>query len=498
MGGLKFVDLFAGLGGFHVAMARLGHECAFASELDDDLRELYLRNFPNMAEKVFGDIRHVKDRVPRHDVLCAGFPCQPFSKSGSQLGVRDETRGTLFHEILDILEKWQPQFVLLENVGNFGRHDSGRTWSIVRQRLEDLGYHVAGTEHVTPRSQRDWRDVGSVRVPNSRPIIDTTHAKTSGTGLISPHHFGFPHHRERFYVYASLTRLGPTPFPAIQRNRKTDLSDIVQQSPTLTNQDIAETKLTAQQLDCISHWNSFVQALPSSLELPSFPMWGDEIGATYPYELRTPWSYSPKELGMFFVPPFPPHTRREYLFQQLPSYAREEVAIFRAWKVRYIKQNREWWSVVSKVTSKSWIDKLRQFPPSLRKLEWNVKGEERDLWAHVLQFRPSGLRVKRSSSSPALVAMTATQIPILGPERRFLSRLEGQRLQGFPDDHKLPISRESAFKALGNAVHVGVIMKLAKHLIESPPNAAPVVASSRPRRTYVEATSRVPGHEMAK
>lgn len=103
----------------------------------------------------------------------------------------------------------------------------------------------------------------------------------------------------------------------------------------------------------------------------------------------------------------------------------------------------------------------------MRKLEWNCKGDERNIWKHVLQFRPSGLRVRRSTSAPSLVAMTSTQIPILGTERRFLTRVEGLRLQGFPDTYKLPYSRDKAFKALGNAVHVGVVEAIAKKLLGS-------------------------------
>ena len=115
---------------------------------------------------------------------------------------------------------------------------------------------------------------------------------------------------------------------------------------------------------------------------------------------------------------------------------------------------------------KSGLKASSDFPPSMRKLEWNCKGEERELWQHVLQFRPSGLRVKRYSASPSLVAMTSTQIPILGPERRFLTRVEGLRLQNFPDNHKLPKSPTKAFKALGNAVHVGVALAIAKKVLK--------------------------------
>src|SRR5262245_7646476 len=143
---MRFVDLFAGLGGFHKALSALGHECVFASEIDEELRDLYRRNFRSSKRRIFGDIRQFKEKVTRHDILFACFPCQPVSKSDAQAGVKDKTRGTLFHDILDILRVRRPKYVLLENVGNFERHDSGRTWQIVKQSLESLHYHVRGTE----------------------------------------------------------------------------------------------------------------------------------------------------------------------------------------------------------------------------------------------------------------------------------------------------------------------------------------------------------------
>src|SRR5713101_7404158 len=110
---LRFADLFAGLGGFHVAAAHLGCECVFASEMNPALRELYMQNFGVAPE---GDIRQVDPRqIPPHDLLCAGFPCQPFSKAGSQLGWKDRARGTLFSNIVAIIEFHTPEFVILEN-----------------------------------------------------------------------------------------------------------------------------------------------------------------------------------------------------------------------------------------------------------------------------------------------------------------------------------------------------------------------------------------------
>jgi DNA (cytosine-5)-methyltransferase 1 len=159
------------------------------------------------------------------------------------------------------------------------------------------------------------------------------------------------------------------------------------------------------------------------------------------------------------------HPSKGDVLSLLPSYARTRERRFPDWKVQFIRQNRDWFSEVRGYFPQGWVSELAEFPPSLRKLEWNCQGEERNLWRHVLQFRPSGLRVKRYTRSPALVAMTTTQIPILGPKRRFLTRVEGLRLQGFPDTHHLPESRAAAFAALGNAVHVGVVRTIVKTLM---------------------------------
>ena len=259
---MRFVDLFAGLGGFRLALEPLGHECVFACEIDGQLQDLYGKNFPD-GPPVHGDIRLAKDEVPEHDVLCAGFPCQPFSKSGAQAGMRDQTTGTLFHEIKEIVEKHRPTFVILENVGNFERHDLGRTWSIVKHSLEDLGYEVRGTEHVT----------------------------SGGDGLISPHHLGFPHHRERFFAVASLGRLPASPFPERNRKAATSMADVVQAQAELSTRDREETLIGDQHRRCIEHWNALLGALPEERALlPSFPIWGDELEATYSYEQATPWA----------------------------------------------------------------------------------------------------------------------------------------------------------------------------------------------------------------
>jgi DNA (cytosine-5)-methyltransferase 1 len=144
--GFSFIDLFAGIGGFRIGLERAGGRCVFSSEWDRFARETYEANF---NERPLGDIRRIRsDQIPPHDILAAGFPCQPFSIAGVSkkaslarpTGFDDEIQGTLFFEVARILRASRPKAFLLENVKNLLHHDKGRTLSVILSTLNKLGY----------------------------------------------------------------------------------------------------------------------------------------------------------------------------------------------------------------------------------------------------------------------------------------------------------------------------------------------------------------------
>ena len=136
-----FIDLFAGIGGFRVAMQNLGGKCVFSSEWDSAAQKTYFANYGDMP---FGDItsEETKSYIPNNfDVLCAGFPCQAFSIAGYRKGF-DDTRGTLFFDVAEIIRRKRPKAVFLENVKNLCTHDNGKTFQVIKNTLEELGYIV--------------------------------------------------------------------------------------------------------------------------------------------------------------------------------------------------------------------------------------------------------------------------------------------------------------------------------------------------------------------
>ena len=208
-----------------------------------------------------------------------------------------------------------------------------------------------------------------------------------------------------------------------------------------------------------------------TVELPSFPLWSMEWGATYPYEETTPYDLQ-EQFGYDGLKGFKGShgVKIGYLktFEErwaaLPSHARTHQVRFPKWKQDFIRQNRQFYEH-NKAWIDPWLPKILKFPSSLQKFEWNIKGGERNIWDYVIQFRASGVRVKRRTTAPSLIAMTDTQIPIIGWQKRYMTPHECARLQSLDGLKKLPNSPTKAFAALGNAVNSDVVEMVAKALL---------------------------------
>lgn len=432
---MRFIDLFHGLGGFHVALSQLGHECVFASDIDQDLREIYEKNFGIVSH---GDIKQVTvGQIPGHDILCAGFPCQPWSKAGKQQGFACPNAGDLFVEdVLRIIGHHYPQYIILENVPNLERHDEGRTWQRMELELRQLGY-------------------------------DVQHKR------LSPHRHGIPHNRERMFIVASRSPLSKSVL-CIPEQPAVTIRDVLDENP-------ADARPIPPQInECIQVWQEFLDTFPAGLALPGFPIWSMEFGATYPYQEMTPSALGTEVLRAFKGS----HgvelkgLMAEDVMKHLPSYARtvEDDNKFPAWKIAYIRQNRELYQA-----HKSWIDKwlpqLLDFPPSQQKLEWNAGKSERDILKMIIQVRASGLRVKRATTAPSLVTMT-THVPIIGWEGRYMTPTECARLQALGELKHLPSVPTRIYTALGNAVNAHVVKLIAQSLFSMPTADSPRIAVS--------------------
>ncbi|MBL9088909.1 MAG: DNA (cytosine-5-)-methyltransferase [Planctomycetia bacterium] len=425
----RFVDLFAGVGGFHHALAspEFGGVCELAVEIDPAAQRTYGTSF--RRTQLIGDIRAVTETrpgvdrserdvarlVPDHEVLCGGFPCQPFSKSGAQDGVRDKTRGTLFFDILQIIRAKHPRFVILENVRNLAGPRHRDTWRTIVESLRCEGYRVA-----------------------DEPVVFSPHNLPQGLG-------GAPQVRERVFILAQRVAPGAelTEEPLVQnepvngwspsRWRIEDILDTDETIPT-----IERYRLRPEESAWLEAWAALVRDIPDE-SLPGFPIWVDAFAS----RLRVP-SGTPD------------------------------------WKRTFLEKNFDWYQQHKKYldrwSERSWLKgrtyRVADFPASRRKFEWQARSfqprrSDRDLWKLVIHLRPSGIRVKPPTYVPALVAITQTSI--IGSRRRRMTPAECARLQGIPPEvfAAAGVPDRIAYKQLGNAVNVGAVRWVARALFRS-------------------------------
>lgn len=383
-----FIDLFSGIGGFHQAMTQLGGECLLASEIDSCCNEVYKKNYGLRSDVNVRDITEEDiEKLGKYDVLCAGFPCQAFSKAGKQEGLQDETRGTLFFEIKRLLSYYQPPYIVLENVRNLVSHDKGKTWEIIKRTLHKLGYRL------TPS-----------------PLI------------LSPHQFGVPQLRERVII---LGKYDPEHveepliigFEDLKKKEENSIYDVIDSNPVDEKYYISDYEKMV-----LTAWDEFYHGI--DMNVIGFPIWSEYFGS----------SMIPED--------------------------------FPEWKKEFVKKNQKLY-FENREFIDQWLERynnLDDFAPTHRKFEWQCGTTTDSIWNSIIQFRPSGVRVKSPTCFPALVAMV--QIPIIGKYQRRMTVEEAAKLQSFPSDFQFSGNDQQSYKQLGNSVNVEVIKQAAKKLFE--------------------------------
>jgi DNA (cytosine-5)-methyltransferase 1 len=239
---LKFIDLFCGIGGFHQALTNMGGECVFACDIDEKCRVIYEENY---GIKPASDITKINiDDIPPFDVLCAGFPCQPFSKAGFQKGF-DDDRGNLFFNICDIIKRQQqrepPKYLLLENVRNLASHDDGNTWKVIYEYIDKLGYYTY-----------------------ELPVI------------LNAMHFNIPQNRERVIIMCKRKDIGELrTLPIIPKNPKHKLTKHIKDF-LCDKKDTEKYIIGGKMKDVEIIWDAFIKLLIAyGIDIPKFPIWTD-------------------------------------------------------------------------------------------------------------------------------------------------------------------------------------------------------------------------------
>jgi DNA (cytosine-5)-methyltransferase 1 len=404
---LKFIDLCCGIGGFHYALKKLGHECIMASDINEDCKKNYEINH-NI--KPLGDLTKIgiKTILP-FDILCAGFPCQPFSKAGDQKGFND-SRGNIFFDICKIIDYHKPKYLILENVRNLSSHDNGNTWEIIKSNIDKLNYHTY-----------------------EKPII------------LNTLYFGVPQSRERVVIMCKRKDIGELPpLPSISKDniQPTSLTDIIDENVDKKYSISGKLKETEKV------WTSFLEfCSKNNIVIPRYPIWTD-------------WWDS--DGNNTTVTKYNAKLSKEENEIKIKKAQQDFYKKYKNW----IDKNRDFYKTNINVL-KPWLTESRKnklWLGAVRKMEWQTGTDNLTMNQTLWSPRGSGIRIKNINYSPTLVAM-ASMIPIYGPKSRYLTPRECARLQSFPEDYIIHNDDKIAYSQFGNAVNVKMIERCARFLI---------------------------------
>ena len=429
----KFIDLFAGIGGFHQAMTLYGGECVFASEIDKECQRQYSTQF---RMDVKGDINKYINDIPKFDVLCGGFPCQTFSKAGLQEGFDNEEKGKLFFKIVEIL-KLHPEckFIILENVRNLA--DDEGFWNVIQGNLRSLDFYIT-----------------------QDPII------------LSPDNFGIPQNRERVYILGikkSLRDVNKLKNGWIH-TEDLHLEQYLKKCKDDAAFDILENDvnnvdyiITNEENAVLNAWEEFKREIIPHEQVGA-PIWLDYFGINQDDEyFYSNCGYNKQLVKATKKDKNDPIKKlliddNGYILEETPS-----------WKKRFIEKNRQLY-----IKHKNEIDDwYRRYQPVLtlkvyRKFEYNC-GKEYECFRNlIIQFRQSGIRIKMPNKFPSLVAIVNTPIiwdQDLNAYRRITVR-EAANLQSFRKNYNFVCEKGVSYKQLGNSVNVRVIKIIAKQLFD--------------------------------
>mgnify|MGYP000128337443 CR=1 FL=1 len=429
-GNFAYVDLFSGIGGFAAAFNSFGGTFIAGAEIDKDAAAAYLATF---GHDPFGSVQDLAKRAHQledFEVLAGGFPCQPFSKSGWQRGTSEE-RGVLFDFIEKIIEVKKPLVVLLENVRNLAGPKHLHEWNRIINTLREHGYRVSRT-----------------------PAEFSPHLLPLELG-------GAPQHRVRLFITATLNpdadgRNSEEPPPAVTLKDFDDISWDIFRDLQIDEAAGPEYSISASEEACLLAWDEWLTYWRKAKlgKFPSFPLW------------------------------------TEYWMDALPR----DFATMPEWKKKIVMKNIAFFKDHRKFAHK-WLrdNRIREnFTRSKGKFEWQA-GEANSIWDCLIQFRPSGVRVKSPSYVPTLVALNQT--PIVGKLKRRITVREAAQLQGFPEVWvaSLHQSHSATYKQLGNAVNTGVIAYVLRKHCE---RDADLLQTSVQGRRLLSATKKAQGRPL--